>query len=158
MTLQPVSPPPGRARRALRWVWGSRLAQAAVLWALFLGAGWVVPGGVALFAMLALSVYSIVAPVSLLWTRRFWRSALASAGIWLLLFWALSAGSEALNGPLRDDAMVFLLPFMIFPAALGIVTIAHWVRRPAAPPSGGTTPVPTTSAPAGSDLPCSGPL
>lgn len=121
------------ARSVLSWVLARYWAQAAALYALFVAATALDHGGAALFGMVALTVFSIGGPLSLVGARRFWWSALGCAGLWLVSFWAYPATCEAFVGPLRDDAMAFFLPFITFPVALGAAILAHLLRRRRAP-------------------------
>jgi hypothetical protein len=121
--------PPRGWRRALRSLRQHRLAQAAVLYAAFVIASLPEPKASLLWGMAAHTLFSLSAPLSLIGARRFWWSALGSAALWLALFVAINATCEAWLGRVGDDAMVFLLPFMLYPAALGAAMLAHLLRR-----------------------------
>jgi hypothetical protein len=121
-------------------LWRTHLGLAALAYALFFAAAAFEPAGSPLWGMAATSAYSVASPALLVFAQRFWRSLAASVACWIGLMVAAVRTSEAFVGhPLREDATVFMLPFMIFPAAL-LVAAVVWLlvrrrRRDAPPPS-----------------------
>jgi hypothetical protein len=78
--------------------------------------------------MVALTVYSVTSPAALIFETPFWRTALLSVLFWIVLLATIESTCEALSGKtLGDDAMVFLLPFMVFPVALLISALSRFL-------------------------------
>lgn len=72
-----------------------------------------------LVAFCALCGYALVDPVLNLTRRSWWLGALGSIIVWIVLLSVLVAAADALQH-LRESTMVFLLPFMVYPVALGV--------------------------------------
>jgi hypothetical protein len=67
----------------------------------------------------ALTLFSLAAPIGIVGRRRWWLSAVWALAGWLLLFFVLAATAEAITPRgYGEAAMVFLLPMEIFPVAL----------------------------------------
>jgi hypothetical protein len=115
------------------------MLQAIFFYAVFVIPSFFAPGGSAVFGMAALTVYSVTSPAALLFGTPFWRTALFSAVFWIVLLALIQSTCEALIGQsLGDDAMVFLLPFMVFPVALLVSTLGRFLLlRSRAVSSGG---------------------
>jgi hypothetical protein len=82
-------------------------------------------------ALAALSLFSVADPLLNVFRRSWWMGALVSAGTWMALFITFAATANAIE-PMREGAMVFLLPMMIFAGALplsGIVRLIRWAFR-----------------------------
>jgi hypothetical protein len=71
--------------------------------------------------------YSFACPVSLVFAPRFWLGSFLSVVAWLALFVAISQTLESW-GRMREDGMVFLAAFMVFPVALFGAGIARLLR------------------------------
>jgi hypothetical protein len=69
--------------------------------------------------LIALGVYPVFDVIHILKYRSWWRGVLISAPIWFVMFVLLVAIADAVK-PMREDAMVFLAPFMLYPIALAI--------------------------------------
>jgi hypothetical protein len=95
--------------------WASRFAIAVVSIALIR----LLPGTGILVALVVLCVYPIVDVPRILARPSWWRGAIVSAFVWFILFVTLVGTVDSVR-PLRDDAMVFLFPFMLYPMALAI--------------------------------------
>jgi hypothetical protein len=72
-----------------------------------------------LIALVALCLYPVLDVPRILARSSWWRGAMISALVWIVLFTALVGTVDSVR-PLREDAMVFLLPFMMYPMALAI--------------------------------------
>jgi hypothetical protein len=77
------------------------------------------PGSSILVALVVLCLYPVVDVPRILARRSWWRGAIISAFVWFVLFVTLVGTVDSVR-PLRDDAMVFLFPFMLYPMALAI--------------------------------------
>jgi len=82
----------------------------------------------AMVAMGALTAYSVLDPVVNVTRRSWWSGAAISCAVWLALFLALPAFSEAV-APVREGLMVFLVPMMVYPTALVLSGVARLLVR-----------------------------
>ena len=71
-----------------------------------------------LVALCALCGFALLDPVLNLTRRSWWLGALGSVIVWIVLLSVLVGAADALQN-LRESTMVFLLPFMVYPIALG---------------------------------------
>ena len=78
-----------------------------------------VPGAGVFVALVVLCLYPILDVPRILSRPSWWRGAMISAPAWFVLFVTLVGMVDTVR-PLRDDAMVFLFPFMLYPMALVI--------------------------------------
>jgi hypothetical protein len=78
-------------------------------------------------ALLGLTVFSVVDPVMNVRRRSWWLGAILSAGTCLFLFAVLAATADAL-APLREDALVFMAPMMLYALALGLSGLVRFFR------------------------------
>lgn len=72
--------------------------------------------------------YSFACPVSLIFAPRFWLGLFLSIVAWFVLFVAISQTVDSWSR-MREDGMVFLLAFMVFPVALVAAGLARLIRR-----------------------------
>ena len=72
-----------------------------------------------LVAVLALCAYPILDVPRILARPSWWRGAVVSAGVWLAVFAGLVSTVEAVRHP-GEDAMIFLLPFTMYPLVLAV--------------------------------------
>jgi hypothetical protein len=124
-----------RLGRGLR----SPLVQALVLYAAFavLAFGSRTLGftfGPIMFGAALMTLFSIANPVSLVFVKRFWLNLFLSVLVWFALFLAITATIET-GGRMREDGMIFLGAFTIFPVALFAAGIIRLVRRKAMAPA-----------------------
>jgi hypothetical protein len=107
--------------------------QGVVLYVIFLAASLVgrlwAPAFPLLAGAVAVTFYSVAGPLALVFVPKFWRALFTTAVTWLLLLASVSTTCEWLMGRLRDDAMVFLGAFMVFPVALAFAGILRFARR-----------------------------
>lgn len=75
--------------------------------------------GAIFVALAALCLYPLLDVPRILARPSWWRGAIVSAVVWLLVFMGLTAAVESVRR-LGDDAMIFLLPFTMYPLVLGI--------------------------------------
>jgi hypothetical protein len=94
------------------------IALAAVLLML------VVRPASAVIGLVGLSAYSLVDPALNVSRRSWWLSAVLSAGTWLALFATLAGTADAIQ-PMREGVMIFMLPMMLYAAALAISGIVR---------------------------------
>jgi hypothetical protein len=114
-------------RRLIRTSAGLAFITAAV--ALLIMAIW--QEGSPLIALAGTTLFSIVDPVFNFSRRSWWIGAFISVPVWIALFMTLSLTSEAI-APMREGAMIFILPMMAYPAALGLSGLARfwmWAGR-----------------------------
>jgi hypothetical protein len=78
-----------------------------------------------LVGLAGLTALSVVDPVLNIWRTSWWLGAILSAGTWLALFVVLAAAVNAIE-PMREGAMVFMLPMMIF--AGGAIVLSGLAR------------------------------
>jgi hypothetical protein len=122
-----------RLGRILRTSVGLGLVTAAVslvlMYALQPAAAWI--------AFAAVTLYALTDAALNTWRRSWWLGAVMSVAVWLPVFGVLTEAADALNH-LRESMMVFLLPFMLYPAALalsGLVRLGlRWSRQAPGPP------------------------
>ena len=69
--------------------------------------------------LVGLCLYPFLDVPRILSRPSWWRAAAFSVVGWIALFIAIMAATESVR-PLGDDAMVFLLPFMLYPIALAV--------------------------------------
>jgi hypothetical protein len=115
---------PGALVALLRTSGGLALATAIVAIPMMI----VSRAGSGVVGMMASMVFSIVDPVLNLFRQSWWRGAFVSAGTWFLLFVAFAAIANGLQ-PMHEGAMIFLLPMMVYPAALalsGVIRLVMW--------------------------------
>jgi len=93
--------------------------QAATIYLVALAAMFAYPKGVLLPVLGAICVYSIGTAVVNALRPRWWLHTAMSLVAWLLLFVLLNATGGAIQGkPIGEDAMVLLMPMMVFPLLL----------------------------------------
>jgi hypothetical protein len=91
-----------------------------------------------LIATLALCLYPLLDVPRILARPSWWRAAAVSGFVWLVVFVTMMGVVEAVRHP-REDAMIFLLPFSMYPMVLGISGLVRvgghlWpVARPSGP-------------------------
>jgi hypothetical protein len=86
-----------------------------------------------LFVFAGMCAYSGLSPWTAATRPRWWASAIFGVIGWLALFGALISTAEALaHKNLGTDAMVLMLPMMVYPVLLAISGLVHWSRRRAA--------------------------
>jgi len=86
-------------------------------------------GDKALFlAFAVLCVYPILAAPLTVAPRSWTLAAAVSFFVWLAVFTVLVQTADALK-PMRESAMVFLLPSLLFPPALLVSGLVRWSRR-----------------------------
>jgi hypothetical protein len=89
-------------------------------------------GIAALASFGALMLFSIGGPVLVLLGRSFWLGTLAVVVSWLGLFLGIGMVTELVPGShLGENAMVLLLPMMVFPgllALVGCVRLFLWLK------------------------------
>jgi hypothetical protein len=81
-----------------------------------------------LTATIALCLYPLLDVPPILARPSWWRGAAVSAFVWLLVFATLTGVVEAVRHP-REDAMIFLLPFMMYPLVLAISGVVRLAGR-----------------------------
>lgn len=86
------------------------------------------PGPGIIIALVALCLYPVLDVPRILSRPSWWRAAMISAFVWIVLFTALVGIVDTVR-PLREDAMVFLLPFMMYPIALAISGVVRLEGR-----------------------------
>jgi len=96
------------------------------------------PDWALLTATLALCLYPLLDVPRILARPSWWRAAAVSAFVWFVVFGTMMGVVEAVSHP-REDAMIFLLPFSMYPLVLGVSGLVRvgghlW---PDARPSGG---------------------
>ena len=80
-----------------------------------------------LVALGATTLFAAVDPLFNFTRRSWWLGAILSAGSWLALFAILSAAADKV-APMREGAMVFMLPMMIFGGAIALSGFARlWI-------------------------------
>jgi hypothetical protein len=104
-----------RLTRVLQMPGAGGLAVAAVTIPLIL----LMPGARIWVVLVALCLYPLIDVPRILTRRSWWLGAMTSAIVWVVVFIGLVQIAEAVR-PLRDDAMVFLFPFLLYPLALVI--------------------------------------
>jgi len=113
------APPLASAGRLLRSLvqkpGGTGLAIAAVTLPLI----FLLPDVAALIVLAALLVYPLLDAPRTLGGKSWWRAALIAVPVWFVVFVGLIAAVDSVR-PLRDDAMVYLAPFMLYPLALAL--------------------------------------
>jgi hypothetical protein len=72
-----------------------------------------------LVALVALCLYPLIDVPRILGRRSWWGGAVVSLLVWILVFGVLTGVVNSVHR-MGDDAMVFLLPFMLYPLALVI--------------------------------------
>ena len=81
-----------------------------------------------LTATMALCLYPLLDVPRILARPSWWRGAAVSAFVWLLVFATLTGVVEAVRHP-REDAMIFLLPFTMYPLVLAISGLVRFAGR-----------------------------
>ena len=113
------APPLASAGRLLRSLvkkpGGTGLAIAAVTLPLI----FLLPDVAALIVLAALLIYPLLDAPRTLGAKSWWRAALVAVPVWFVVFVGLIAAVDSVR-PLRDDAMVYLAPFMLYPLALAL--------------------------------------
>ncbi|HSB64618.1 MAG TPA: hypothetical protein VLJ18_10655 [Thermoanaerobaculia bacterium] len=118
-----------RLGRGLR----SPLLQAVVFYVLFVAVAlplrsFGVKGGPLLLGAAMMTLFSLANPISLIFVPRFWLNLLLSIVVWFVLFFAI-VGTIATAGQIREEGMVFLTAFMLFPFTLLTAGIIRFIRR-----------------------------
>jgi hypothetical protein len=78
----------------------------------------------ALVAFFSLCAFAVLDPALNVTRRSWWWGALASIIVWIVLMSVLVGVADSLQN-LRESTMVFLLPFMVYPIALGVSGLAR---------------------------------
>jgi ABC-type methionine transport system permease subunit len=105
--------------------------QAATMYLVALAMMFAYLKGVLLPVFGALSVYSVGTAVANALRARWWLHTAMSLVAWLLLFVLLSGTGDAIRGkPIGEDAMVLLMPMMVFPLLLVASGIYRLTRGP----------------------------
>jgi hypothetical protein len=86
------------------------------------------PDWALLTATLALCLYPLLDVPRILERPSWWRGAAVSVFVWLMVFGALTSVVEAVRHP-REDSMIFLLPFMMYPLVLAISGVVRFAGR-----------------------------
>jgi hypothetical protein len=81
-----------------------------------------------LTATMALCLYPLLDVPRILARPSWWRGAALSAFVWLIVFGTLTSVVEAVRHP-REDSMILLLPFMMYPLVLAISGIVRLAGR-----------------------------
>ncbi len=77
----------------------------------------------------ALMLYAVMAPLLLLLARSVWLTGAATLLIGIVMFVALGTVAEAIcKHPLGEGAMILLLPIMICPALVAVVSLIRLVE------------------------------
>jgi hypothetical protein len=87
--------------------------------------------GSPLIALAGTMLFSIVDPIFNFSRRSWWVGSFISIPVWIALFMTLAQTAEAI-APMREGAMIFILPMMVYPAALGLSGLARfwmWAGR-----------------------------
>ncbi|MCC7035626.1 MAG: hypothetical protein IT179_22635 [Acidobacteria bacterium] len=103
--------------------------QAAVLYVVALGFATVAGEAGGMAAMAAMSVFAVLNPLTVAFGRSWWVHTVASS----VLFTALLAvlGATPAIATMREGAMIFMLPFMLYAAIVpmgGLVRLWRWRR------------------------------
>ncbi len=85
-------------------------------------------GGGAFVAFVGLCLYPILDTPRLLLPRSWWLGALVSVVVWIVVFILLLATVDKVD-PLREGAMIFMLPMMTYPIGLVISGLVRLERR-----------------------------
>ena len=102
------------------------LWQFAIAVAFVLTFGFVVPAGAALIVgFVAVVAFTLAAPFVVALRPTFFLNALVTLGLWLALLFVAAAVAES-RSHMREDAMIFLFPFMLILPALAVGGIAHY--------------------------------
>jgi len=86
------------------------------------------PDWALLTATLALCLYPLLDVPRILERPSWWRAAAVSAFVWLVVFVILTGVVEEVRHP-REDSMIFLLPFMMYPLVLAISGLVRLAGR-----------------------------
>lgn len=78
--------------------------------------------------LIALCLYPVFDVIRILKYASWWRGALIATPIWFVVFVSLIGIADTVR-PLRDDAMVFLFPFMMYPIALAVSGVVRLQGR-----------------------------
>jgi hypothetical protein len=113
-----------RLRRLWRAPGGTGVVMAAVAIPLIV----LFRAGGIFIALIALGAYPVFDVIHILKYRSWWRGVLISAPIWFVIFISLVGIADAVK-PMREDAMVFLAPFMMYPIALAIAAAVRLQGR-----------------------------
>lgn len=81
-----------------------------------------------LVELAALCLYPVLDIPRILTLPSWWRGAMLAAVVWFVVFFALVGIADTVH-PLRENAMIFLLPFMLYPLALAIAGIVRLEGR-----------------------------
>jgi hypothetical protein len=89
-----------------------------------------------LIAVNGMIVYSLAEPIQNLFRRWWWLGATLSVVSWMGLLVVLVITAEAIS-PMREGSLIFLLPMMVFAAAIAFSALARlmlWAAAPSARP------------------------
>ena len=100
------------------WLWSSVSVGLAVA-LISLTMMYAIPMIATLVALVALCGFAVLDPVLNVTRRSWWGGALLSIIVWIVLLSALAGAADSLQH-LGDDTMIFLVPFMVYPVALGV--------------------------------------
>jgi hypothetical protein len=104
--------------------------RAAVVIAVTLALMLLGPGVAAWGGFAAVMIFSITDPFLVLRSRSWWAGALVSVPCWIAVF-VILGGAATQVGHLREGAMIFLLPMMIYPIALTVSGVVRLMVRAA---------------------------
>lgn len=127
MTPAPLAAAGRLVRSLVRKPGGSGIVIAAITIPLILGFRDVA----LLIVLLALVIYPFVDIPRTLGGTSWWRAVLIAVPVWGFVFVLLTGIVDTVK-PMREDAMAFLAPFMLYPFALaiaGLVRLESWVKR-----------------------------
>jgi hypothetical protein len=118
----------------IRRVEASTFLQAIAIYCVFVVLSLFSRAGCELYAMLGLTIFSIFAPLQVTSHPHFWRELGVVILCWFGLAVLIEPTCEALLGhKIGEEAMVLLLPFMLFPLFLLIAVPIYLFRRPKVP-------------------------
>jgi hypothetical protein len=81
-----------------------------------------------LVAFAALCLYPLLVTPLTVAQPSWWRAAILSTLVWLAVF-SILGGTASARRHLGDDAMIFLVPFMMYPLALSIAALVRLERK-----------------------------
>jgi hypothetical protein len=113
-----------RLRRLWRAPGGTGAVMAAVAIPLIV----LFPAAGILVVLITVFVYPAFDVIHILRYRSWWRGVLIAAPIWFVLF-VLLVGIADARRPMREDAMVFLFPFMLYPIAIAVSGVVRLQGR-----------------------------
>ena len=116
----------------------SPFLQAVTIYVVFVILSLFQRAGCEMFGMFGLIIFTIFAPLQITSHPHFWRKLGVVILCWFGLAVLMEPTCEALLGhKIGEEAMVFLLPFMLFPLVLLAAVPIHFLRRPRKKGEGG---------------------